>query len=155
MSTLSEQYELPPGYRIFPACRFYVQIATPQSGAGGAAQAVFNEVSGLQVEMQVTEYEEGGQNDFVHRLPGRLRVGNVTLKRGLTRSAEFLKWCMRPERRNLTISLFDVDGQPVTHWHFADAYPVKWSGPQFAADGTAVALETIELAHKGLTVDGT
>src|ERR1700687_5302643 len=69
------------------ANRFYVEVAKIH-------EAVFTEVSGLQVEMQVTDYEEGGQNNFVHRLPGRLKVGNITLKRGLVRSNDFLKWCM-------------------------------------------------------------
>ena len=50
----------------YPNCRFYVEI-------DGMAQAVFTEVSGLQLEMEVMEYQEGGNNDFVHRLPGRTK----------------------------------------------------------------------------------
>ena len=133
------------------ACRFYVEIGS-KSGSK-QIQALFTEVSGLQVEMQVTEYEEGGTNTFVHRLPGRLKVGNVTLKRGLTKSNEFLKWCMKLERRNVTVVMYDVAGQPVIRWNFANAYPVKWVGPQFTADSSTLAIESIELTHDGLTVD--
>src|SRR4029079_8650692 len=64
--------------------RFYVMI-------DGTAQAIFTEVSGLQIETEVQEYAEGGNNGFVHRLPGRTRVGNITLKRGITGSEQLLK----------------------------------------------------------------
>jgi phage tail-like protein len=136
------------------ACRFYVQVGEK----GAAMQAVFTEVSGLQVEMQVTEYEEGGTNDFVHRLPGRLKVGNVTLKHGMTVSNAFLKWCMKTgigtlQRKNVTVVMYDVAGKTVVRWHFNKAYPVKWTGPQFTADSTAMAIESVEFTHDGLTVD--
>ena len=131
------------------ACRFYVEI-----GDGGKQiQAMFTELSGLQVEMQVMEYEEGGTNSFVHRLPGRLKVGNITLKHGLTKSNEFLKWCMNIERKNVTVVMYDVAGQPVVRWHFNKAYAVKWTGPSFTADSTAMAIESIEITHQGLTVE--
>jgi len=133
------------------ACRFYVQVGEKSS----LIQAVFNELSGLQVEMQVTEYEEGGINSFIHKMPGRLKVGNITLKHGLTKSNEFMKWCMAPkiQRRNVTVVMYDVAGKTVVRWNFLGAFPVKWSGPQFTADSTAVAIESIELAHQGVTID--
>jgi phage tail-like protein len=133
------------------ACRFYVEIG--KNGGAGQIQAVFTELSGLQVEMQVTEYEEGGTNTFVHRLPGRLKVGNITLKHGLTRSNEFLSWCLKIERRNVSVVMYDVAGKAVLRWNFTNAYPVKWVGPQFTADSTSMAIESIELTHEGLTVE--
>src|SRR4030081_598855 len=75
----------------YAANRFYVGIGKGQGSK--EIQAVFTELSGLQVEMVLTDYEEGGTNNFVHRLPGRLKVGNITLKHGLTKSNEFLRWC--------------------------------------------------------------
>jgi phage tail-like protein len=134
----------------YPSCRFYVEIE-------GTKEAVFTEVSGLQSEITVTEYEEGGNNGFVHRLPGRAKVGNVTLKRGLARSNEFLKWHMEIasgdiSRRNVTVLMYDPAGKEVMRWNFINAYPVKWVGPQFEADKTAAAVETLELSHEGMTL---
>ena len=131
-----------------PACRFYVEI-------GGMAQAVFTEVGGLQMETDVTELEEGGNNGFIHRLPGRTKMGNLTLKRGMAGSNEFFKWYQqialgKIERRNLSVIMYNPAGEEVTRWDFMNAYPVKWIGPQLTADGTAVAIETLELAHEGL-----
>lgn len=131
----------------FPNCRFYVEV-------NNSKEAIFTEVSGLQVEMEVMEYEEGGQNDFVHRLPGRSKVSNITLKRGMIRSNDFFNWYMKIaqgtiERRNVSVVMYDVAGIEVARWNFINAYPVKWIGPQFVADGTAAAVETLELAHEG------
>src|SRR6266851_7089620 len=136
------------------ANRFYVEV-----GQKNEFQAVFSEVSGLQVEMQTTDYEEGGENNFVHKLPGRLKVSNVTLKRGLVKSNEFLTWCMKAalekpmDRRNVSIVLFDQAANTVMRWNFLNAFPVKWVGPQFTADSTTLAIESVELAHVGLTVE--
>ena len=135
------------------ACRFYVQI-----GDGSKQiKALFTEVSGLQVEMQTMEYQEGGTNTFVHRLPGPLKVSNVTLKHGLTKSNQFVNWCLslppKMDRRNVTIVMYDSAGSWVARWHYRNAYPVKWVGPTFTADGTAIAIESLEIAHQGLTVE--
>jgi phage tail-like protein len=139
------------------ANRFYVEIGRTKGSSD--FQAVFSEVSGLQVEMQTTDYEEGGENNYVHKLPGRLKVSNVTLKRGLVKSNEFLTWCMKAalekpmDRRNVSIVLFDQAANTVMRWNFLNAFPVKWVGPQFTADSTALAIESVELAHEGLTVE--
>lgn len=135
----------------YPVCRFYVEI-------GSDRQAVFTEVSGLQVEMEVMSYEEGGNNGFVHRLPGRAKVGNLTLKRGMTTSNDFFSWCAEIargaiKRRTLSVVMYDVKGQEMLRWTFFNAYPVKWTGPQFTADGSATAIEALELAHDGLRLE--
>ncbi|SRR6266498_1059661 len=131
-----------------PNCRFYVQL-------DDIPQAVFTEVTGLQVETAVMEYEEGGNNGFVHRLPGRTKVSNLTLKRGMTSSNDFLKWYLDfakglREPQNLSLVMYDAAGNELMRWDFLGAYPVKWIGPQFNAEGKATAIETLELAHAGL-----
>jgi phage tail-like protein len=135
-----------------PSCRFYVAFE-------GGPKAVFTELTGLAMELAVEDVEEGGNNDFVHRLPGRCKVSNITLKRGMTTSNEFMNWMFDMakgtiKRRNVTVSLYYADRNPAMQWSFANAYPVKWTGPQFKADDTAVAIETVELAHDGMTVKG-
>lgn len=133
------------------AARFYVQIE-------GVHHAVFTEVSGLQVETEVLEFREGGRNNFVHRLPGPIRVGNITLKHGLVGSSELFSWYMRIaggkfEPRNLSICVYDTEGKETAHWNFVRAYPVRWVGPMFSGDGGDVAVETLELAHAGLQLE--
>ncbi|MET0909196.1 MAG: phage tail protein, partial [Ilumatobacteraceae bacterium] len=52
----------------------------------------FREVSGLEVNIETEDVPEGGQNSFVHKLPGRMTWPNITLKRGVTQSDALLKW---------------------------------------------------------------
>jgi phage tail-like protein len=131
-------------------CRFYVRI-------NGLTNAVFTEMSGLQVETVVTEYEEGGNNGFVHRLPGRTKVGNLTLKRGIVAGNEFFKWYTeilqgKLEYRRVDVIVYDSEGRELSTWSFNKAFPVKWVGPQLAADGKNAAIETLEIAHDGFLI---
>ena len=138
---------------VFPAYRFYVQI-------DNVTHAVFTELTGLQIETEVMEYAEGGNNAFVHRLPGRTKVGNITLKRGMTASNELFKWyidiaygkTVPVPRRHVSVIMYDTAGKEVMRWSFNNAYPVKWVGPQLNAGGTNTAVETLELTHDGLQI---
>ena len=132
----------------FLTSRFYVQI-------DGVSQAVFTEVSGLQVETEVFEYNEGGNNGFTHHLPGPTRVGNLSLKRGMVGSSELFAWYMQVAQgivktRNLSVVVYDAGGKEMTRWNFINAYPIRWVGPILSSESSAAAVETIELAHDGL-----
>jgi phage tail-like protein len=132
----------------YAASRFYVQIE-------GVHHAVFTEISGLQIETEVLEFREGGNNGFVHRLPGPIRVGNITLKHGLVGDAELFKWYLRVaggkfEPRNLAVIVYNSEGQETARWNFVKAYPVRWVGPTLSGGGDDVGIETLELAHAGL-----
>jgi len=131
-------------------CRYYVRI-------GDIHKAVFSDVSGLQMETEIFEFVEGGNNGFVHRLPGLTKAGNITLKRGITRDNELFKWYSKiamgiMDLRTVEIDVYatDKDNSRIITWSLQNAFPVKWSGPQFAANGLSVAVESIELAHMGV-----
>ena len=75
--------------------------------------------------MQVMEYQEGGNNGFIHRLPGPVKVSNITLKRGLTTSNEFFKWCVEVAtrsvtRKHLSVLMYDTKGTEVVRWNFLE-----------------------------------
>lgn len=130
------------------AYRFAVEIE-------GLQQAVFTECSGLQVESEVLRVEEGGRNNYVHVLPGRLKVSNVTLKWGITDSRELWDWFKGLvngliERKHVHIVVYNQAGEEKARWTLRDAYPVKWVGPTFRASEAAIGIESLELAHAGL-----
>src|SRR5687768_3674851 len=52
----------------------------------------FTEVSGLEISIEVEEIVEGGNNDFVHKVPGRIKWPNITFKRGITQSDNLIEW---------------------------------------------------------------
>jgi phage tail-like protein len=118
--------------------------------------ADFQDCTGLAVEVEVTEVVEGGANGGAHKLPGRLKYPNITLRRGATADAAFAAW--RPTlsggklvvaRKPVSIVLFDHAGATVRRWEVAGAYPVKWTGPELKAGSMEVAIEALELAHDG------
>jgi phage tail-like protein len=121
----------------------------------------FTECSGLSAEVEVEELKEGGQNQFIHKLPGRLKWPNVVLKRGVTDSDNLFEWFTKTSgeqfegqgnklsRHDGSISLLDAKGAPVRRWNFEAAFPVRWHGPSFASATNAVAVEELEIAHHG------
>ena len=123
----------------------------------GIGQAVFTEISGLNVEVMVQDYEEGGVNTHVHRLPGRVKVSDITLKNGVTISNELWEWYKKIlqgqfERRNVSIIMVDQEGTERQRWSFIDALPVKWTGPELKAGQSQAAIQSLQLAHKGLQI---
>jgi phage tail-like protein len=133
----------------------------------GIVAAGFSEVTGLEAQMQPEDYQEGGVNGFTHKLPTRFEYPALTLTRGLTDSRDLWQWVSaalagQPSpnvRRTVRVYLGDpvgddVWGGDVWGWAVADAYPVRWAGPELQADQGAVAVETIELTHHGITVMG-
>ncbi len=123
----------------------------------GVGQAVFTEVTGLDIEVEVTNYEEGGVNDHVHRLPGRVKVSDITLKNGITTSNELWDWYKKIlqgdfERRNVSIIMVDQHGVEKMRWSFIHALPVKWTGPQFKSDQSQGAIQSLQLTHEGLQI---
>lgn len=132
------------------ACNFLVEIE-------GLVVAGFSEVTGLQVEIEVEDYREGGLNEYIHKLAGPTRYpSNLVLKRGLVDAETLWKWQQevsqgRIKRSNGSIVLLDSSGQAKWRWNFKDAYPVRWTGPELRAGTAEVALETLELVHRGLS----
>lgn len=120
----------------------------------GEAIGYFTEVSGLTMEYDVFEYQEGGVNDFVHKLRGRMKFTNLVLTRGITHEESFTKWFLecreKTQRRDLSVTMLSTDLQPVRTWSFAGAFPVKWTGPGLKAASGEIAVEQIEIAHQGL-----
>jgi len=121
----------------------------------------FMEVSGLEVSIETEDINEGGENGFVHKLPGRMSWPNITLKRGVTRADELLKWLNESSgekfaangnkltRKSAAITLVDRTGKRMMAWDFVDAFPIKWTGPTFAADSADAPAESLEIAHHG------
>ena len=117
----------------------------------------FSEVTGLQIEVEVQDYREGGLNEYIHKLAGPTRYpSNVVLKHGLTDTETLWSWHQDVtqgiiQRRNGSIVLRDNAGEDKLRWNFIEAYPVRWVGPDMRAGTAEVGVETLELVHRGLT----
>ena len=116
----------------------------------------FTEVSGLQAEVEVEDYREGGMNWYTHKLPGPVRYpSNLILKQGLTDAALLYGWYTQVRmgvivRQHISVVLLDNLQDEKKRWNFLLAYPIKWEGPQLRSNANEVAVETVEFVHKGL-----
>jgi len=143
----------------FATFKFHVEM-------GNVIEASFTECSGLEMKTTPFPYKEGGLNEYTHQLPDRTEYTNITLKRGFTMSNELFNWYKEMEEkllrgkrfdfRQVTIILYSTVelGIPM-RWTLNKAFPVRWVGPMFKTDEAAVAVETLEFAHHGITVDMT
>ena len=134
----------------------------PEAGLGLRFKVVIDGVNlgnwtkcdGLSVEYDVHDYSEGGQNGFVHRLPGRAKYQNLKLTRTLdSASATVAGWLASIQagtrRQTAQIAVLDAAGAEVAAWSLMDVFPVRWTGPSLDVGSNQVATETLELAHNG------
>lgn len=122
---------------------------------GGIARAAFQEVSGLDSEIDVIEHREGGDNLTPRKFPGQAKYSNITLKWGMTDDNQLYQWHRSAiegevQRKDGSIVLLDRRGQEVARWNFFKAWPSKWDGPDFNAEGNDIAIETLEMVHEGI-----
>jgi phage tail-like protein len=122
------------------------------------AVAGFSECSGLEATVEVQEYREGGQNDYVHKFPTRATFANLTLRHGVIYLYDDL-WTWhngfvlgQGTRKDGTIVLLDESRSPAKVWQFRRGLPMKWAGPTLNAGQSAVAVESLEIAHEGLVL---
>lgn len=131
----------------------------------------FQDVSGLEVQMDVQEYEEGGRNDGTVQRIGRAKYSPLVLKRGMftptegsdkgKADSELWQWFQhvvsgaRPARRyNGSVIVWDQARKPVVSWRFTRALPSKIVGPQLNARTGEIAIEELHLVHEGLALGG-
>jgi phage tail-like protein len=138
------------GQRVDPYLNFNFLVEID-----GISRAAFHEASGFDSTIDVVEHREGGENTTLRKLPGMTKYSNIVLKRGVTDDVELYDWHRQTvlgaiERRNGSIVLLDRQGNEQARWNFLNAWPAKWDGPDFNAEGNDVAIETLELAHEGV-----
>lgn len=123
------------------------------------ADVGFSEVTGLTLEYEIIKYRDGLSKQLGEmKLPGRPKVTEVTLKRGLFASNnKFYEWVMtnhnKLKRQDVTISLLDEESKPKMVWTLLSAWPSKVEGPSFKADANDVAIESITLAYEEMKIE--
>ncbi|MDQ6763557.1 MAG: phage tail protein [Bacteroidota bacterium] len=137
----------------YPIPKFHFQVEW------GGSKIGFTEVTGLDITTEVIEYRDGASPEYSKiKMPGQRKFSNITLKRGSFKGDnQFYTWFNTVslntiERRDLIISLLNENHEPVVVWKVKNAWPAKITPTDLKADGSEVAIETLELAHEGLTI---
>ena len=127
----------------------------------GVELGVFREVRGLEVTVGLEQVREGGQNGFVHQLPGRMTWPHLVFRRGITQSDALFDWLAKSSgegfaasgskltRSTGAVTAIGSNGSRLRSWDFIDVFPIRWKGPEFAVDSGVPLEEELEIAHNG------
>jgi phage tail-like protein len=116
--------------------------------------ARFQDVTGLTVDVNLDTYNEGGENRFVHRLPGRSRYSDLVLKRGMTLVSGVTAWCQDSienfnyQPTNMLISLLNEQHLPVSSWYIVNAIPIKYDISGLNAEQGQIVIESMTLRYE-------
>ncbi len=126
----------------------------------GAITGYFTEVSGLGSESEVVDHKimaKGAKEAIIRKIPGRLKWGDIVLKRGITKNMDFYNWRKDVEqgkvdssRLDASIIMYDQSMAPTAQWDITKAWPSKISGPALSTDGNNVGIEELTLVHEGI-----
>jgi phage tail-like protein len=126
----------------------------------GGTRLGFYEITGLSIAREVIEYRDSSAPTYqTLKMPGLEKYQNIIMKRGILKGDnEFYAWMStikinKAERRDLTVTLLDEEHNPVMVWKVKNAWPVRLECPMLKADANEVAIEEIELAHEGITIE--
>jgi phage tail-like protein len=144
---------MPDTTNPYPLPKFHFQVQW------GGTKVNFTEVTGLEVSADVIEYRDGASPEFHKiKMPGMQKFANITLKRGkFEKDNDFYVWwntikMNKIERRDLIVTLLNENHTPVFTWNIKNAFPVKVNAGDLGADKNEVMIESVELAHEGLTM---
>ena len=130
-------------------------VLTGLKGAG-EGEAFFKSVGGLRYETEVIPIREGGVNDTTFQIPGAMKWSNIVLKQGFTGSSALLDWRQQWMKGSMTrvngkIQQLNTKLTVMATWQFFAGWPVKWEIAEFDASKSELAIETLEIAHHGIS----
>ena len=138
----------------WPLPKFYFKVQWDSQ------EMMFQEISGLDIEASPIEYRAGDSKAFsVLKMPGLKKYSDVTMKKGIFKADNsFWDWFNEIKmnvikRKTVTISLLDEAGSPTMVWTLVNAWPTKITATDLKAQGNEVAIESIVIAHEGLTIE--
>jgi phage tail-like protein len=138
----------------WPLPKFYFMVDW-----GSTTNIPFQEISGLEIESEPIPYRHGNSPVFSKiSMPGMIKSSKVTMKKGVfAKDTAFWDWFVKIkmntiERQTVVIKLLDEVGNPVMTWTLKNAWPTKITSTDLKSDGSDVAIESIEIAHEGLTI---
>jgi len=141
---------MPEGY---PFVGFHYKVNF--IGYLGKGEGNFQEVSGISISITPEEIREGGENQFVYKLPTPPKYSNLVLKRGMFNGSAVTDWARTSlstftfKPTTVTVMLLDEESRLVYTWKFYGVYPVKLEVGGISSKGDGqIVVETLELAYK-------
>ena len=144
--------------RPYVQFNFLVDLGT---GNSDGADAGFQEVSGIGMEVTVAEYRNGNEKDnSVRKITGLNKATDVTMKRGVIGSLSLYDWLHQIRNgdqnalRNIVVQLQNEDHTEIVQtWKLLRARIIKHTSGPMNAKGTDVAMEELVLAYERLEME--
>jgi phage tail-like protein len=141
--------------RPYVQFNFLVDLGT---GNTDGADAGFQELSGIGMEVTISEYRNGNEKEnSVRKITGLNKATDVTMKRGVIGSLTLYSWLNQIRNgdqnayRNVVIQLQNEDHTAVVQeWKLLRARIIKHTSGPFNAKGTDVAMEELVIAYERL-----
>jgi phage tail-like protein len=126
--------------------RFKVEIGSTEFGA--------KTVQGLEKELEVTTYREGGYS-VTHKLPGIASTGTLTIERGAFPDISMYNMVKEALtstnfRKNITIVEQNRHGRAIRQWSLTECWASKFSVPELDAESSEVSTESIEIQYEDI-----
>lgn len=130
--------------------------------------AAFAECDGLEATMESKTHREGGNNDTQYQLVGPVSYGQLTLKRGMTKSFDLWDWFNHVneqdgynERINVRVEVLSSDrkgdeasrSEVDARFILSGCLPVKIRAPSLSASDGGVAIEEMQIAYEHLRTE--
>ena len=125
----------------------------------GLPETSFSEVVIPETRIEVVEYRVGSDPvSSSRKLPGRAKIGNVVLRRGIDQELSLWNWFRTVrdgtlDRRNVVITLLDAERVAVRRWTILRAWPAAYASSPLHGLGNEVVIETLELACESVNVE--
>jgi phage tail-like protein len=119
---------------------------------GTTAEAGFQEVSGLGMEIGMAEYRSGNaKTNEPIKVTGLAKTTDATLKRGVIGAQDLYEWLNlvrdghQDQLKTVTITLLSESREEAMRWRLLAARPIKYTAPSFNGKGTDLAIEELVL----------
>jgi phage tail-like protein len=144
--------------RPYVQFNFLVDLGT---GNTDGADAGFQEVSGIGMEVTVAEYRNGNEKDnSVRKITGLNKSSDVTMKRGVIGSLTLYNWLNQIRNgdqnalRNIVVQLQNEDHTAVVQtWKLLRSRIIKHTSGPMNAKGTDVAMEELVISYERLEME--
>lgn len=145
--------------RPFTTFNFLVEI-TLAGESRPLCQAAFSGCDGLEVTMEPTTYQQGGDNARQVHLAGPMSYGQLSLRRGMTPTFDLWGWLDRVAageyglRADAVVTVLGGDGATErARFLLTRCLPVRLKAPGLDAQDGGVAIEEMDLAYEQLRLD--
>lgn len=141
--------------QAWPLPSFYFKVSISNVG-----DISCSEVSGLETEYEEITYRAGDSPVFTkQKMPGLRKAGDLTIKKGIFKDDKALwDWMNKVklntiQREVVTVSLLDESGGIAKTWVATNAWPKKLTVEGFKSDSNTTSIETLVIAHEGVTLN--